>query len=351
MWIDTNFSRNWNMPAAVAVGRILLLLCCCVLVASCTTTYHARSSSGAKRKKRAKIRRKIAKPAPRVTRAKPKAPPKVMKHVKAVPVTGEQGIVIRYGAGAQGPQRMNVTLVMPKGSGPFSTVVLNHGSPRSAKSRRTKARYPTATAWFLKRGFAVVVPNRRGYGGSDGGYSEGFGRCETPNYVRAGNETARDIGVVLSWLEKQRWVRRGHVIVAGGSAGGWGSLAAAGRSHSDVAGVINYAGGRGSPRDGFNCGPQQLVVAARVFGRKARVPSLWVYSVNDPYFPPNLARQMHGAYKRETRTATQFLMLPKVLSNGHALLSSRRGPEVWGAHVDEFLRRVLRHKPQIKRNY
>jgi dienelactone hydrolase len=266
------------------------------------------------------------------------------RHLKTLPLTGTQEVVLRYQASKANNKmaKLVVTLVVPEGEGPYPAVLLNHGSPRSAQARRAKAAYSTATHWFLKRGFAVVIPNRRGYGGSDGPYSEGFGRCASPNYVRAGNATAKDIGVVLSWLATRSWVRRGKVIVAGASAGGWGALAVAGKQFTDVAGVINFAGGRGSPRDGFNCGPEQLVLAARYFGRKALVPSLWLYSVNDPYFPPHLTSQMFRAYERETNTASEFVMLPKFLANGHALMSSKRGPHGWGGEVDEFLQRVLR---------
>jgi len=258
--------------------------------------------------------------------------------LQEAPLVGTQEVIVRYRSTSEEPiTTLVLTLTVPDGPGPFPVILLNHGSPRSAKSRRRKAAYPTATRWFLSRGFAVVIPNRRGYGGSDGPYAEGFGPCEAPNYLRAGKATAADIGVVLQWLATRPWVQRGQVVVAGASAGGWGALAVAGQPFQDVAGVINFAGGRGSPRDGFNCGPDQLVSASRIFGREARVPSLWLYSTNDPYFPPSLAQQMYRAFVSESRPSATFLMLPEFMENGHALLSSERGPSGWSKAVDEFL--------------
>ena len=237
---------------------------------------------------------------------------------------------------------LHVSVLLPNAEGPYPAVVLNHGSPRSAEARANRAQYPATSEWFLSRGFAVIVPNRRGYGGSDGPYSEGFGQCQKPDYVRAGRATAFDIGLVLRWLRKQPWIQRGNVIVAGASAGGWGALAVGGDDHRDVAGVINFAGGRGSPRDGFNCGPDRLVLAAGQFGRQARVPSLWLYSVDDPYFPPRLTQRMYKAYQEGAAVSSLYVLIPRDMRIGHSLMSSRRGPLVWGRYVDEFLRQVLR---------
>ena len=239
---------------------------------------------------------------------------------------------------------LHVTAHLPDVDGPYPAVILNHGSPRSAESRKRRAKYPSATKWFLSRGVAVVIPNRRGYGGSDGPYSEGFGTCERPNYFKAGNATAHDIRLVLDWMDSRAWVKKGKVLVAGASAGGWGAIAVASTRHSAVAGVINFAGGRGSPRDGFNCGPNELVQASAQFGKTTTVPSLWIYSVDDPYFPPNLTKRMYRAFRATSAAPTAFVLLGKEHAAGHSLLSSGRGPKLWGKHVDEFLRRTLRRK-------
>ena len=70
------------------------------------------------------------------------------------------------------------TTYRPNGKGPFPLAVLNHGGPRSAGDRRNaRERYAQQSAWFLARGFAVVIPMRRGYAGSEGDWAEGGGRA------------------------------------------------------------------------------------------------------------------------------------------------------------------------------
>ena len=77
------------------------------------------------------------------------------------------------------------TTYRPSGKGPFPLAVLNHGGPRSAGDHRirTRERYPQQSAWFLARGFAVVIPMRRGYAGSEGDWAEGGGPCARKDWL------------------------------------------------------------------------------------------------------------------------------------------------------------------------
>ena len=238
-------------------------------------------------------------------------------------------------------RQLQVRVLRPAGEGPFPIAVINHGSPESG-SERTEMQVPTfrvLSEWLLARGYLVALPLRRGYGVVGGRWDESYGRCERPDYVAAGLETARDIEAVIAALSNRPFVRKGKTVVFGQSAGGWGSLALASRNPPDVIAYVNFAGGRGGHRNGqphSNCAPEELVRAAAQFGRSARQPTLWLYAENDSYFAPGLARQMQQAFVQAGGRANLHL-LPPVGEDGHRLISVA-GAALWGPAVEKFLR-------------
>ena len=230
---------------------------------------------------------------------------------------------------------LTAQLTFPAGrDAPFPLVVLNHGSPRSAKDRGAPPTYRTATRWFLSRGFAVLRPHRRGYGGSGGEYSEWFGPCDRADYVRAAYATARDILAAVAHARARDDIRSERIVLVGQSAGGWGVLAAAGLPAPGVRRVIAFAAGRGSVADGRNCSAAALVRGARVLGGRARVPSLWITASDDRLFPPALSRQLFGAWKGAGAPRTRYELLD---GGGHAVFASRTGPSRWGEIVERFI--------------
>jgi predicted acyl esterase len=83
---------------------------------------------------------------------------------------------------------MDATVFRPPGEARAPLVVVNHGSPDNAGERpkMTRPRFTAISSFFLSRGYVVVLPLRRGYGVTGGRWAEEYGRCETPDYVRAG---------------------------------------------------------------------------------------------------------------------------------------------------------------------
>jgi len=241
----------------------------------------------------------------------------------------------------QGEERalIEVTIFRPEGTGPFPILVLSHGSPREAAQRRRAGRLRMApqSERFAAMGFAVLVPTRRGYGQSEGAWAESYGSCANPDYHAAGLETARDLRAAVDAVRGEPWADARHVVLVGQSAGGFGSVAAASQGVQGLVGVVNFAGGRGSQRPGEVCAESRLVEAMERYGRGARVPVLWIYSVNDRFFGPALARRMHAAFVRAGGEA-QFLEAPAVGADGHGYFS--RAMDDWSPRVSEFLRRV-----------
>ena len=239
---------------------------------------------------------------------------------------------------------IDVTVFTPAGEGPFPLVVLSHGSPRDAGDRRTHGRQRLAaqSERFVEMGFAVLVPTRRGYGGSGGRWAEAYGTCDDPDYHRAGLETARDLRASVEAVRGERWADASRVVLAGQSAGGFGSVAASSTHFDGLIAVINFAGGRGSLAPGEVCGEARLVEAMTRYGAGARVPELWIYSRNDRYFGPELARRMHAAFVA-SGGAAELVEAPAVGLDGHGYFA--RAIDDWAPRVEAFLERIGARKP------
>lgn len=234
---------------------------------------------------------------------------------------------------------IDVTVFRPEGRGPFPVVVLSHGSPRVASDRRRagRMRFEAQSRAFLDMGYAVVVPTRRGYGDSEGDWAESYGSCESPDYYRAGLESARDIVAAAAAARGLPDLDGDRIVLAGQSAGGFGSVAASTIAVPGVVGVVNFAGGRGSMAPQEVCGEERLVEAMRRYGAAARVPQLWIYSANDQYFGPALARRMHAAFVRAGGRA-EFVEAPRVGADGHGYFGYVSD---WTPRVKAFLARSL----------
>ena len=237
-----------------------------------------------------------------------------------------------------GLQRLTLeaTLYRPAGPGPFPLVILSHGTSRNPQQRVGRRLRYDAQSWeFVSMGFAVVIPMRRGYGHSEGDYAEVEGPCDCSNFYEAGQESAKDLRATVEYVSTLPFIDRERLVLVGHSSGGLASLILASQGLPGVRGVINFAGGRGS-KQGMNCSPDRLVEACAQAGRTTRTPTLWIYSENDSYFPPWLAREMCGAFHQDGGRA-EFIMLPPFCEEGHFLFTDVRGLALWTPVVSRFL--------------
>jgi dienelactone hydrolase len=220
-------------------------------------------------------------------------------------------------------------------------VVINHGTDEATREAASMPIFYWLSRWFLERGYVVVLPQRRGHGATGGELAEGRDRCSNPDHLGAGQTAADDISAALHYMTQQPFVDPLRTIVVGVSSGGWASLALAARNPAPVRMIINFAGGRGGHAGGRAnavCGQDRLIEAARSLGRTARVPTLWLYARNDSYFGPDLAQAMATAW-REGGGDAELRLLASYGRDGHGLADDRAGWELWGAELDQFLRR------------
>jgi dipeptidyl aminopeptidase/acylaminoacyl peptidase len=113
------------------------------------------------------------------------------------------------------PRQIPVFIYEPAGSGPHPVLIDLHGGPESQFR-------PNFSAWLQfvvnELGYAVVAPNVRG--------SSGYGK----SYLALDNgslreDAVKDVGALIIWIGLQGNFDAKHVVVAGGSYGGYLSLA------------------------------------------------------------------------------------------------------------------------------
>ncbi len=134
------------------------------------------------------------------------------------------------------PRRIPAWVYKPAGEGPFPVVVSIHGGPEGQARPYFSSTYQM---WMARLGVAVVVPNVRGsagYGKTYVGLDNGFQR----------EDSVKDIGALLDWIEAQPDLDSDRVAVFGGSYGGYMVLASAVhysdrlRAAVDIVGISNF---------------------------------------------------------------------------------------------------------------
>jgi dienelactone hydrolase len=241
-----------------------------------------------------------------------------------------------------GDHLLYTRICRPQGDRPARLVVINHGSPPDRAARSTMqppACDAEAVQWFLSRGYAVAAAMRRAHG-KTGGYSdEESMNCSAEAYATAGREGARDADAVVTYAAALPFVQPDHVVVVGQSTGGWVSDAYDSLPHPKVTAIVSMAGGRGGHfRDtpNTNCRPDQLAAAAGLLGKTATTPMLWIYTENDSFFAPDLAKAMYDQFTAAGGKAA-FHQLPAFAKDGHTLFFGKGGSAIWGPLIEAYI--------------
>jgi dienelactone hydrolase len=222
-------------------------------------------------------------------------------------------------------------------------VVINHGSDESTREAVSLPVFYWLSKWFVERGYAVLLPQRRGHGATGGALAEGSDTCADPEHHAAGLAAADDIEAALRYMAGQTFVDRSRMVVAGVSTGGWASLALASRNPPGVRLVVNFAGGRGGHAYGQPhaiCAPDRLIEAAGAYGRRAQVPTLWIYASNDSYFGPDVAAALVSAWSHNGGRA-ELHLLSAYGSEGHDVVGHAAGWDLWGRRLESLLSEVM----------
>ena len=76
---------------------------------------------------------------------------------------------------------LETTVYRPPGEGPFPLVVINHGKSFGDSRFQPRSRYPLAALEFVRRGYVVAIPMRRGFSKSGGIYIGGGQMVHAPH--------------------------------------------------------------------------------------------------------------------------------------------------------------------------
>lgn len=182
--------------------------------------------------------------------------------------------ILRIPADASGTVTLEATLFKPNGPGPFPLVVFNHGKNTGDLHQQPRSRPLAFAREFVRRGYAVIAPNRQGFAGSDGTYQQ-----EGCNVGKNGLAQAADVDATVRYMSHQSYVDASRIVVAGTSHGGLVSVAYGTEAAPGVRGIINFSGGlRQDLCDGWQ---KNLVDAFDQYGAHTAVRSLWLYGDND----------------------------------------------------------------------
>ncbi len=113
------------------------------------------------------------------------------------------------------PRRIPAFYYRPPGEGPHPVIIQIHGGPEG-QSRPGFS--PAIQYWVREMGLAVLVPNVRG----SAGYGKSFLLLDNG---RRREDSVRDIGALLDWIDGRDELDAARVAVTGGSYGGYMVLA------------------------------------------------------------------------------------------------------------------------------
>jgi dienelactone hydrolase len=242
---------------------------------------------------------------------------------------------------AQGaPFGLDVLKVEVARPGKHPLALLTHGTSNDPNERAhitPWAMLPQAI-WFARRGYVVLVIVRRGYGSSSGNQADGTSQscpgAGIGSFTDSGEASAADLRAAVQYAATLPEVDPSTVISTGVSTGGFAQVALSADPPPGLRAAISFAGGRGGDGHGHNCNQDGIVSAFHGFGKKSRLPMLWIYSENDKWFPPDLAHQFDAVF-RQAGGNDQFVLAPPFSDDGHHFFSNVNG---WSPIVDAFLK-------------
>lgn len=235
---------------------------------------------------------------------------------------------------------LQMRIYKPAEIGRLPTLVMNHGSTGTglvAERFKQPVDFPTVAPFFVRRGWAVVIPARRGRAASGGKYDEGFSiirafgyTCFSSRSLAGADRALRDIEAAMGAILNMPFVDRARVAIGGVSRGGALSIAYAGAHPTQVKAVINFVGGW----IGWPC-PTMSAVNQSLLNRGAAFPgeSIWLYAENDAYYSLSHCRKNYAAFTSSGGKGF-FYEYTVPAKNGHWLPEF---PYLWAKDLESYL--------------
>ncbi len=239
---------------------------------------------------------------------------------------------------SSGNLRIEAYVYKPQGSGPFPVVIYNHGSRPSRE--RVELPFAYVGKMLAASGYIALVPERRGYGKSDGRqFSEEIGDDRGPRYIARLQQEADDVIAAAEFAKTLPDADASRIAVMGWSFGGIVSVFAASRGALFRA-VVDQAGGALS-WDGSPALQSSLKDAAG----KIRIPLLGMVAEND-----RTTKSVKVVVEEAKKKGDQARLIvypafkphenPNGIAPGHMIFSAE-GVSLWESDLKDFLKHAI----------
>ena len=233
-----------------------------------------------------------------------------------------------------------------KSEKPLPVIIYIHGGPESQSRPRFSS---TFQQWIDKLGVAVITPNVRG----SNGYGKNF--LELDNGFKR-EDSVKDIGSLINWIEKQPDLDASKIAVYGGSYGGYMVLASAVfysdklKAAVDVVGISNFVTFLKNTKDyrrdlrrveyGDERDPKMRDFLEKISPNnnveKIKVPMFVIQGQNDPRVPVTEAEQIVDAL----RNSNKQVWYMNALNEGHGY-RKKENRDIYQQAVILFLEKYL----------
>ena len=204
---------------------------------------------------------------------------------------------------------------------------------------------PEIADYFVKKGWMVAFPQRRGRGKSNGLYDEGFApdraqgyTCDPERSLAGADRALDDIEAAVAALKQRPDVAHNRIVVGGQSRGGVLSIVYAAAHSEEVRGVINFVGGWVGEG---GCGPLSEINRTLFRrGGKFEGSTLWLYGHNDRTYSIYHSRSNFDAFVGAGGRG-DFLEFDEPSGEGHNLIVH---PKQWIEPVEKYVAAITQNR-------
>ena len=279
---------------------------------------------------------------------------KVPIHIKAVLAPGEK---IKYKDGTTITdtdvyQEILVDIYKDKkiNRGPY--LIFNHGTSIGYSDSRdsiNSKKMQSIGIFFASNGFITIIPIRAGYGESGGPQGDYKGTCSKPKIIEGMKNMTNQNLKVLEYVKNITYINTNEGLIAGISGGGGLSIAMTSENIPGLKGVINFAGAildtysqpKINNKDEFNdtnCATEETKLAFKYYGSLSKVPSLWLYSINDKITGITKPMEWFESFQRANYIPKgKFEFLSSYKLNGHDFIYDGK---IWIPEFNKFLKEI-----------
>lgn len=239
-------------------------------------------------------------------------------------------------------QKITVTIWRDDAIKKAPYLLFSHGRAGTDQEREKFGRSSEKrnSEYFVSKGFTVILPTRIGYGVSGGPDADYSGACGNKNYLEARKVAIDQSKQVLNHVFDFSYIDRTKGIVVGQSVGGFTTIGLSAENISGLKGAINFAGGDGGdPIKSAEkpCGDYLIKDTFAKYGASNKVPTLWLYSVNDKFWGEQLPKDWFAAFQKAGGKG-QFISLPAYKEDGHSIF--RGDLNAWKNDFEKFIKEI-----------